>query len=129
LFCGIIIHGHDHKSDLFAYLLRRWLWRRQLTLLSTAHAWVMLGLKGEIYRRLDLSSMRRFDHLIAVSHATNNEMVDAGVPSSLISVIHNGIDTEAWAPKGVASTLREELNLQPAFPVIGMSDESCPKRI
>ena len=75
-----IIHGHDHKSDLFAYLLRRWLWRRKLTLLSTAHAWVMLGLKGEIYRRLDLWLMRHFDHLIAVSHATKDEMVDAGVP-------------------------------------------------
>jgi glycosyltransferase involved in cell wall biosynthesis len=123
-----LIHGHDHKSDLFAYLLRRWLWRRQLTLLATAHAWVMLGLKGEIYRRLDLSLMRRFDHLIAVSHATRDEMVDAGVPSSLISVIHNGIDTEAWAPKRVASTLREELNLQQAFPVIGYVGRLMPEK-
>jgi glycosyltransferase involved in cell wall biosynthesis len=123
-----LIHGHDHKSDLFAYLLRRWLWRRQLTVVSTAHAWVMLGLKGELYRRLDLSLMRRFDHLIAVSHATRDEIVDAGVPSSLISVIHNGIDTEAWAPKRVASTLREELNLQQAFPVIGYVGRIMPEK-
>jgi glycosyltransferase involved in cell wall biosynthesis len=123
-----LIHGHDHKSDLFAYLLRRWLWRRQLTLLSTAHAWVMVGLKGEIYRRLDLSLMRRFDHLIAVSHATKDEMVEAGVPSSLISVIHNGIDTDQWARNRASSTLRDELNLRQVFPVIGYVGRIMPEK-
>jgi glycosyltransferase involved in cell wall biosynthesis len=123
-----LIHGHDHKSDLFAYLLRRSLWRRQLTVVSTAHAWVMLGLKGELYRRLDLSLMRRFDHLIAVSHATKDEMVDAGVPASLISVIHNGIDTEAWSPRRTVSTLRDELSLSQAFPVIGYVGRIMPEK-
>src|SRR5688572_1947235 len=47
-----LIHAHDYKTDLFALLLRRWLWRRKLALLSTAHAWVMLGFRGELYRRL-----------------------------------------------------------------------------
>ena len=50
-----LIHGHDYKSDLFAFLLRQWLRRRQLCLVSTAHAWVMFGLKGDLYRRLDLA--------------------------------------------------------------------------
>ena len=123
-----IIHGHDHKSDLFAYLLRRWLWRRKLPLLSTAHAWVMLGLKGKIYRRLDLWLMRHFDHLIAVSHATKDEMVDAGVPANLISVIHNGIDTDAWAPGRELGSLRDELTLGQAFPVIGYVGRIMPEK-
>jgi glycosyltransferase involved in cell wall biosynthesis len=123
-----LIHGHDHKSDLFAYCLCRWLWRRQMTVVSTAHAWVMLGLKGELYRRLDLSLMRRFDHLIAVSHATKDEMVDAGVPANLISVIHNGIDTEAWSPGRTISTLRDELSLGQAFPVIGYVGRIMPEK-
>ncbi len=75
-----LIHGHDYKSDFFAYLVRRWLWRRPIALVSTAHAWVMLGLKGEIYRRLDLFLMRRFDHLISVSKSTQALMVYAGIP-------------------------------------------------
>jgi glycosyltransferase involved in cell wall biosynthesis len=123
-----LIHGHDHKSDLFAYLLRRWLWRRKLTVVSTAHAWVMLGLKGELYRRLDLSLMGRFDHLIAVSHATKDEMRAAGVPSDLISVIHNGIDTELWSTNRVSGTLREELSLGSAFPVIGYVGRIMPEK-
>jgi glycosyltransferase involved in cell wall biosynthesis len=123
-----LIHAHDHKTDLFAYLLRRWLWRRHITLLSTAHAWVMLGLKGEIYRRLDLSLMHRFDHLIAVSHATKDEMVHSGVPVNLISVIHNGIDTDAWARNRVFHSLREELGLGQVFPVIGYVGRIMPEK-
>lgn len=123
-----LIHGHDHKSDLFAYLLRLWLWQRNLSVVSTAHAWVMLGLKGELYRQIDLSLMRRFDHLIAVSHATKDEMVGAGVPSDLISVIHNGIDTDAWSPNRVPGTLRTELSLEGAFPIIGYVGRIMPEK-
>ena len=123
-----LIHGHDHKSDLFAYLLRRWLWRRKLSVVSTAHGWVMLGLKGALYRRLDLSLMRRFDHLIAVSDATKDEMVAAGVRSDLISVIHNAIDTDAWSPNRVTRTLSKELNLDGAFPVIGYVGRIMPEK-
>jgi glycosyltransferase involved in cell wall biosynthesis len=123
-----LIHSHDHKSDLFAYLLRWWLWRRSFTLLSTAHAWVMLGLKGEIYRRLDLSLMHRFDHLIAVSHSTKAEMVEAGVPEGLITVIHNAIDTNTWSACGVATTLREELAISPTAPVIGYVGRIMPEK-
>jgi glycosyltransferase involved in cell wall biosynthesis len=108
--------------------LRGWLARRRLALVSTAHAWVMLGLKGELYRRLDLSLIRRFDHLIAVSHATKREMVAAGMPADLVSVIHNGIDTDAWSPKRVSATFREELGLARAFPVIGYVGRIMPEK-
>jgi len=122
-----IIHAHDYKSDLFAYLLR-WQLGRPVVLLSTAHAWVMVGLRGEVYRRLDLWLMRRFDHLIAVSHATKGEMVAAGVPPDLIRVIHNGIDAETWAPGRGSSSLREELGLDQAFPVIGYVGRIMPEK-
>jgi glycosyltransferase involved in cell wall biosynthesis len=122
-----IIHAHDYKSDLFAYLLK-WLLPKRVAVMSTAHAWVMVGLKGEIYRRFDLSLMRRFDHLIAVSHATKEEMVGAAVPSDLISVIYNGIDTDAWAPKRALGSLRDELNLRQAFPVIGYVGRIMPEK-
>lgn len=123
-----LIHAHDYKSDFFAYLLKHWLWRRRIVLLSTAHAWVILGPRGAFYRRLDLLLMRRFDHLIAVSHATKAEMVAAGVPPEAISVIHNGIDTEAWSRTRVTVDLREELGLRQAFPVIGYVGRIMPEK-
>lgn len=122
-----LIHTHDYKTDLFAYLLRLWL-HRQLTLISTAHAWVMVGAKGELYRRLDLLLMRRFDHLIAVSRATKNEMVEAGVSPELISVIHNAIDTDAWRPFPENQAFRNELRISPSVPVVGYVGRIMPEK-
>jgi len=123
-----VIHGHDYKSDLFAYLVTLSLGRRRPALVSTAHAWVMLGFRGALYRHLDLAVMRRFQQLIAVSHATKAEMVRAGLPPAKIEVIHNAIDTEVWSREGVVSNLRDELGLEAASPVIGYAGRITPEK-
>lgn len=123
-----VIHAHEYKTNLFAYLVRRWLWRRRIALLSTAHGWALTGFRGKLYQRLDLFFVRHFDHLIAVSHATKAAMVKAGVPADRVSVIHNAIDTEEWSPARAATTLREELGLGPAFPVIGYVGRLTPEK-
>lgn len=123
-----LIHSHDYKSDLFAYLLRRKLKDRRLAVISTLHGWALLGIRGYIYWLLDLFLMRRFDHLLAVSHATKEELVNAGMPSGLISVIHNGIDTEAWSRCQVSTSAREALGLGNAFPVIGYVGRISPEK-
>jgi|SRR5882724_2942798 len=123
-----LIHAHDYKSDLFAYVVRLRLRRRRLALLSTAHAWVMLGARGHLYRRLDLFLMRRFTHLIAVSQATKDEMTAAGVPAAMISVIHNAIETDIWSPTQASRNLREELGLGRAFPIIGYVGRIMPEK-
>jgi glycosyltransferase involved in cell wall biosynthesis len=123
-----VVHGHDYKSDLFAYVVRRWMWRRRIALLSTAHAWVMLDARGQLYRKLDLFLMKRFDHLIAVSHATKAEMVEAGVSPEMITVVHNAIDTDAWDRGRAAGDLRDELGLSGAFPVVGYVGRIMPEK-
>ncbi len=123
-----VIHGHDYKSDLFAYVVRRWLWRRRIALLSTAHAWVMLDARGQLYRKLDLFLMKRFDHLIAVSHATKAEMVEAGVAPETITVIHNAIDTDAWTRERAGGDLRGELGLRGTFPIVGYVGRIMPEK-
>jgi glycosyltransferase involved in cell wall biosynthesis len=114
-----LIHAHDYKSDFFAYLLRWKLRHRSPAVLSTMHGWALPGLRGRVFWRLDLLLMRRFDHVIAVSHATKDEMVAAGAPADRISVIHNGIDTETWSPGQANVSICEALGLANAFPVIG----------
>ena len=123
-----MIHGHDYKSDLFAYIIRRLMWKRPIALVSTAHAWVMLGRKGEFYRQLDLFLMKRFDHLFAVSKATQDEMVAAGIPESKITVLYNGIDTEAWSRVHVKTTLRQDLGIAESSPVVGYVGRIMPEK-
>ena len=114
-----LIHSHDYKSDLFAYLLKWKLRRRPLALVSTLHGWALLGLRGYLYRILDLLVMRHFDRVIAVSHATKAEAVRAGLPSNLVSVIHNAIDTEVWSHNKGQGSIRRKLGLVNVFPIIG----------
>jgi glycosyltransferase involved in cell wall biosynthesis len=87
-----------------------------------------LGLRGSLYRRLDLLLMRRFTHLIAVSQATKNEMTAAGLPAAMISVIHNAIETDIWSPTQVSGNRRGELGLGHAFPVIGYVGRIMPEK-
>lgn len=123
-----LIHSHDYKSDLFAYLLRWKLRQRPLALVSTLHGWALLGLRGYLYWILDLFLMRRFDHVIAVSHATKAELVAAGLPSSLVSVIHNAIDTEVWSQRQSEAFMRQTLGVDNAFPVIGYVGRISPEK-
>jgi len=123
-----MIHGHDYKSDLFAYLIRKIMWKRKIALVSTAHAWVMLGRKGELYRRLDLFLMKRFNHLFAVSQATQEEMLAAGIPQSKITVLYNGIDTETWSRDQIQSTVREELGIPQSSQVLGYVGRIMPEK-
>lgn len=123
-----LIHSHDYKSDLFAYLVRWLLRRRHICLLSTAHGWALLSARGEIYRRLDQFLLRRFDHVLTVSHATKKGLVSAGISPASISVLHNAIDPEAWSPLEVDSITREDLLSEPRFPVVGYVGRITPEK-
>jgi glycosyltransferase involved in cell wall biosynthesis len=123
-----IIHAHDYKSDLFAYLVGLSLGRRRPAIVSTAHAWVIVGRRGDLYRRLDLFLMRRFEQLVAVARSTKDEMVASGVPEEKIAVIHNAIDTDAWSPARVIESRRTEWGLTSAFPVVGYVGRIMPEK-
>jgi glycosyltransferase involved in cell wall biosynthesis len=123
-----LVHSHDYKSDLFAELLRWKLRGRRPAVISTLHGWALLGGRGYLYWLLDLFLMRRFDHLIAVSNATKVEMVAAGVPADLVTVIHNAIDTETWSQSQVRSSAREALGLSNTFPVVGYVGRISPEK-
>lgn len=124
-----LIHGHDYKSDFFAYFVSRFMKKPDLAVISTAHAWVMLGPRGRFYRWMDLLLMKRFDRLIAVSESTKEEMIRAGVPDDLITMIHNGIDTRVWNPDGFHPTaFRREVGVPDDCLVIGYVGRIMPEK-
>ncbi|MDX1952983.1 MAG: glycosyltransferase family 4 protein [Verrucomicrobiota bacterium] len=46
--------------------------------------------------------LRSADHVVTVSHYARNALTASGIPESMTSVVHNGIDKEAFAKAGVA---------------------------
>jgi glycosyltransferase involved in cell wall biosynthesis len=123
-----VIHSHDYKSDLFVYLLCRRLWKRKPVVISTQHGWALFGVRGYIYWLLDLFLMSRCDHVIAVSHATKEEMVNGGLPGDRISVIHNAIDTEVWSRQRATISRCDTLGFPNVFPVIGYVGRISPEK-
>ena len=55
-------------------------------------------------------------------------MVAAGVPPQLISMIHNAIDTEEWAPGSIRPPLREELGIPHDSLVLGYVGRIMPEK-
>ncbi len=120
-----IIHGHDYKTDILAYILS--LLNPKVRLVSTAHGWITNTLKGSLYKWIHLRVLRRFENLIAVSGATKLLMSASGIKSDAIKVIYNGIDESKWSNDEQIKSLKAEWDLSENALVIGtvgrISDE------
>jgi len=56
-------------------------------------------------------------------------MVEAGIPASKISVLHNGIvEADVWFSAQVTTTLREELHISQDVPVMGFVGRIMPEK-
>lgn len=87
-----IVHTHDVKSDVLAWLLRRR--HPGLRIVATIHGWTSRSFKGRLYEVLDRWALRRFDGVIAVSMATRDRAARGGIRHA--AVIPNAIDTDRW---------------------------------
>ena len=121
-----VVHAHEYKTDILAWLLRQWY--RKPAYMTTAHGWVEKTARLRLYNRLDLSIMRRFDRVVAVSGATAERLRGAGVPDRKITLIHNCIDETVWDRTRQPSTLREELEVDAAAPLIGTITRMAPEK-
>jgi glycosyltransferase involved in cell wall biosynthesis len=92
-----IWHGHDYKSNLLGWLVRKRL-GRPLTLVSTAHGWVHKTWKTPLYFGIDRWCLRRYEHVIAVSGDLFEACKKARVPESRLTLIHNAIESDVFRP-------------------------------
>ncbi len=124
-----IIHTHDYKSDLLGWALRPLVPRARL--LATAHGWTLDNRRMNIYNQLDRLVLRRFDHVIAVSGATRERMVRAGIPDRRITLLYNGIDLNVWRPPGGEVdriSVRRALGLPVDGPLVGFIGRLSPEK-
>lgn len=85
-----IVHGHEYKTDLLAFLLAR---AEGAVALATAHGWTGHSPRERrIYYPADKWLLGRFPHVVAVSGEIKSELVRWGAHPERITVVLNGID-------------------------------------
>jgi glycosyltransferase involved in cell wall biosynthesis len=90
-----VLHVHDYKSALLTWLARG---RRRMPIVATAHGQFSFTPALELYHRIELRLMRRFDRVCPVAAPMQPWLEQAGVPRAKIRLVENGIDTMRFAP-------------------------------
>jgi len=113
-----ILHGHDYKTNLLAWLLAR---RTGALAMATAHGWTGRSLRERwIYYPGDRRVLRRLPRLVAVSTDVRDTLVRAGVRPSSTTVLLNGIDPEAFRRDAARrERMRRTLGIGPGVKLVG----------
>lgn len=59
-------------------------------------------------------------HVIAISHAIERVLLDAGVPAERISVVHSAVDVERWTVTPDRGALEAEFDIPAGSPAVAM---------
>jgi glycosyltransferase involved in cell wall biosynthesis len=113
-----IVHGHDHKTNLLAYLLGR---KTGVIGLATAHGWTGDSFRERrVYYPGDRMVLRRLPRVVAVSSEVRDTLVRAGAEASRVTVLLNGIDPSAFrADPERRDRVRRALGYEPGDQLIG----------
>uniref|UniRef100_C6DZW6 Glycosyl transferase group 1 n=1 Tax=Geobacter sp. (strain M21) TaxID=443144 RepID=C6DZW6_GEOSM len=132
-----VVHAHDDKTLLYAYILR--LMRPGLRILYTCHSHaVMLRedfrslaayLKFRARQKLQIWLMCQYlKPVITVSNDTRDRLVANGVDEGGVAVLHNGIDTSVWQRAGSTPVLRDELKIGEGGLLVGTVARITPEK-
>jgi glycosyltransferase involved in cell wall biosynthesis len=110
-----IVHAHEVKSDVIAYLASK---LRRVPIVTTMHGWIGNGTKQRLFIALDRRVARGFDRVIAVSEKMKRDLIDAGVSSDRIRLLHNAIVVERYRRTGRGGLLQEIANGPMPRPVL-----------
>ncbi len=87
---------------------------RQLNIPSLGHLRDIIGLS-----RATLGDLSGYGRLLAVSAATRDWYVSAGLPTALISVEYNGVDLQRFCPRRGQGFLHQELGIPSRSLLVG----------
>ena len=122
-----VVHAHDYKTDLLAWLLGR---VTGVSTLSTVHGWTGHSTRERLgYYPADKWVLARFPRLIAVSSDIRNELVKHGADPSRITTVLNGIDHRRCRRDRTRETeVRAALGLAAGNVVIGAVGRLEPQK-
>jgi len=122
-----IVHGHEYKTDLLAYLLSK---VEPIVPFATAHGWTGHSrMERLIYYPADKRLLARFPRVAAVSGEIKETLVRAGAKAQRIDVILNGIDADRFKRNPARrQEARAQYGLAPDDVVIGAVGRLEPQK-
>ena len=112
-----IIHSHDYKSDLLAWVASRF---HRVPVMTTVHGWIWNNVRYRVYWRAAQTVLPRFDLVVAVSGQTRAAVLACGVKEEKLALIHNAIVAENYDPRTTPrGTVRERYGIPDDAKVVG----------
>jgi glycosyltransferase involved in cell wall biosynthesis len=105
-----IVHAHESKSDMLAYLASPLHGARTMT---TLHGWIGNSRKQRLLINLDRRVVARFDRAIAVSQPIREQLLAAGARPERVTLLHNAIVTDRYRRTGQRNQLGQVLGYDP----------------
>ena len=123
-----VVHAHDDKTLLYAWLLRFML--PQIKIMYTCHSHAVYAreefsslkayLSFKVRQKIQIFLMQRYlKPIITISHNTKARLVANGLAEQDVAVLHNGIDINFWQRAAAKPVLREELGIKPGHFLVG----------
>jgi glycosyltransferase involved in cell wall biosynthesis len=109
-------HAHDYKTNLLGLLVNR---RRPMKLVTTCHGWVERTWRTTVYHQIDRFTLRRYDHVVAVSADIEAQCRCLGVDDERLSLIENAIDTEQYCRRQSIAAAKQLLGWDPNQLAVG----------
>lgn len=113
-----ILHTHDMRSNLAAYLMGR---SRKIPWIAHVHGWLGATHRGrfKIYERVDQHIIRKADLVLAGSEAAKREIEALGV--SKVALVHNAVDVPSDLPSDEdALAVRNSLGIPRECTLVGV---------
>lgn len=120
-----ILHAHEVKSDVIAWLVGR---LQGVPTVTTLHGWIAGGTKQRLFTRIDKWIARSFDRVIAVSAPIRDEMASRGVSPNRLRLVHNAIVIERYRRSGQCGYLVELLGHSVPRPILVSMGRLSPEK-
>ena len=97
-----IVHAHEVKSDVIAYLASR---RRPVRTVTTLHGWIGNSARQRGFIALDKWVATKFDLAIAVSARIRDQLLEGGAAPEKVRLVHNAIVLDDYRRTGCSGWL------------------------
>lgn len=120
-----VIHAHDYKTNLLSVLFRKWY---GVPVITTVHGYVTRTARLNRYYAVDRWSLRRMEHVIAVSEDIYDQVLGIGVKPDRCTMVPNAIDAEAYRPRRARADAKRQWGISPERLLVGAVGRLSPEK-